>query len=280
MAVLSLDYAGALERWAAQVRANREQTDRVREAPDGPDFYASVASAFRSDPHRAGDETLDILRSLVQPGETWLDIGAGAGRFALPLALAGAQVVALDPSAAMLGHLHEAVAEHMITGVQSLEGRWPEVAPVPTDVALIAHVGYDVEAIGPFVEAMETSARRLCAAVMFDRTPASVFEPFWPPVHGEERVPLPALFEFLALLVARRRLFSVTLAQRDSPSYPAHDDLAAFARRQLWTQPGSQKDALLLSEVERLSRERDGRVELLVPPRRVAVVAWEPGGPS
>ena len=37
---------------------------------------------------------LDILLSLARPGETWLDIGAGAGRYALPLALHVREVIA------------------------------------------------------------------------------------------------------------------------------------------------------------------------------------------
>ena len=45
----------ARETWAARVRANREQVDRFREVPDGPDFYAPVASMFRDDPRRRNE---------------------------------------------------------------------------------------------------------------------------------------------------------------------------------------------------------------------------------
>ena len=72
--------------WAARVRANREQVDRVREVPDGADFYAPVTGLFRADPRRTDEPALEVLRGLVRPGETWLDIGAGAGRYALPIA--------------------------------------------------------------------------------------------------------------------------------------------------------------------------------------------------
>ena len=71
------------------------------------------------------------------------------------------------------------------------------------DVALIAHVGYDVEAIVPFLDAMEAAARRLCLAVLMEESPASVAAPFWPLVHGEARVPLPALPQLVELLAAR-----------------------------------------------------------------------------
>jgi ubiquinone/menaquinone biosynthesis C-methylase UbiE len=74
--------------WSDRVRANREQVDRVREVPDGADFYARVTSLFRADPHRVDDAVVDLLRTHARPDDTWLDIGAGGGRYALPLALA------------------------------------------------------------------------------------------------------------------------------------------------------------------------------------------------
>ena len=86
--------------WADRVRGNRDQVDRFREEPDGKDFYASVSSIFRDDPDRQGDPVLDALRAHARPDDTWLDIGAGAGRYALPLARVVREVIALDPSAA------------------------------------------------------------------------------------------------------------------------------------------------------------------------------------
>ena len=47
--------------WAEQVRANREQVDRVREVPDGADFYAPVSGLFRVDPDRRDDPVLAAL---------------------------------------------------------------------------------------------------------------------------------------------------------------------------------------------------------------------------
>ena len=74
------------------------------------------------------------------------------------------------------------------------ELRWPpgdgDLAPFAADVALIAHVGYDIEAIGPFVAAMEAAARRLCVAVLMERQPSSIADVCWPPVY--ERAAGPA----------------------------------------------------------------------------------------
>ena len=111
--------------WAATVRANADQVERFRAAPDGPDFYAPVTSMFVADPARRDDPVVEALLAMAQPGDTWLDIGAGAGRYALPLARAVAAVIAIDPSQAMLAALDRGAAEADIANVRAIVGRWP-----------------------------------------------------------------------------------------------------------------------------------------------------------
>ncbi|MEX2011666.1 MAG: hypothetical protein WEF51_05475 [Chloroflexota bacterium] len=271
--------------WAERVRANREQVDRLREVADGRDFYAPVTSLFRADPRRTDEPLLDLLRALVEPGETWLDIGAGAGRYALPIALLAGEVIALDPSTGMLGALRDQMAEFAIPNVRPIEGRWPPDAalaatmgPLPVaDVALIAHVGYDVEAIGPFVDAMEGAARRLCVAVLMERQPASVADQFWPPVHGEARVALPALPDFLELLRERGREPEVTVVQREPRTFETRSELEGFLRRQLWIADGGEKERRYRTALEELVVERVGGFGLRgQDPMPVGVAVWRP----
>jgi SAM-dependent methyltransferase len=221
--------------WADRVRANREQVDRLREVPDGPDFYGPISSLFRADPLRTDDAVLDLLMAEARTAETWLDVGAGAGRFALPVARRVREVVALDPSERMLAALREIAAEHGVDNVRTILARWPLTDVPPTDrphadVVRIAHVGYDVEAIGPFVAALEAAATRRCLAVLMERQPASTIDPFWPLVHGEPRVPLPALPAFLELLHARGREPEVAYLPR--PAARCRTSSARLARRQ------------------------------------------------
>jgi SAM-dependent methyltransferase len=266
-----------LDDWARRVRENREQVDRVREAPDGPDFYGPIAQAFRADPRRTGEPALDQVLSLVVPGETWLDIGAGGGRYALPIALQAGRVVALDPSAGMLGVLREGMAEHAITNIDIIEGRWPYEPAPATNVALISHVGYDIEAIGPFLEAMETSARRLCVAVLLDRPPASAFSRYFEAAHGEPRVALPAAPDFLRLLLARGRMFEVRLSTRASMTFDDPEAMVRMARRQTWTAEGSAKDLRMQEAIRQsLTRQSDGRYTSAGGDARVCVMSWEP----
>jgi CTP:molybdopterin cytidylyltransferase MocA/SAM-dependent methyltransferase len=272
--------------WGARVRANKDQVDRHREIPDGTDFYAPVTGLFRADPTRIGEPALDILLGLVRPGERWLDIGAGAGRYALPLARAlapsGGEVLAIDASASMLAGLREIAAEHAIDNVRVVETRWPpaDSAPFRADVAFIAHVGYDIEAIGPFLAAMESVARRLCVAILMERQPSSIADVCWPPVHGGTRVALPALPEFVELLRANGREPSIERLERDPRRFDSRDEIEGYLRRQLWIEAGGAADTRFRAALDDLiETDPDGRVGLVGQrPLPIGIVTWVPGG--
>jgi CTP:molybdopterin cytidylyltransferase MocA len=274
--------------WASRVRRNREQVDRVREEPDGPDFYAKVSSVFRDDPDRTGDAVVDALAKHVRPDDLFLDIGAGAGRYALPLArILRRGGIAIDPSRSMLGVLREAMRDHGIDNIEVVEGRWPEAVEaagrhlagrLPADVSLIAHVGYDIEAIWPFLEAMERATRRECLAVLMERSPASLAEPLWPPIHGESRISLPALPAFVDLLAAHGRSPDVEMLESSRRSWASREEIETYVRRQTWVAPGSAKDARLQRLLDEwLVPAPGGGFELSVAePLRVGLVAWDP----
>jgi len=265
--------------WGRRVQANREQVERMREDDPDPDHYAPIVRLFRGDPNLADDPTWDALRPTVGRDETWLDIGAGGGRLALPLARHTREVIALDPSPGMVNLLHELVGTHQLTNVRVVEGRWPAAAPLAADVAFVSHVGYDVEQIGPFVDAMEANARRRCVAILLERAPPYPFDELWPAVHGEQRAPLPALPEFLTLLLARGRLFEVQFTQRWAQVFPAFEDLLALARRQLWTRPGSAADERLRAALAQRVVRRDGGFAASARPARLGIVSWTTEGP-
>jgi SAM-dependent methyltransferase len=278
--------------WADRVRRNREQVDRLREIPDGPDFYREVSAIFRDDPDRTGDPVLDALRRHARAEDTWLDIGAGAGRYALPLARTVSKVIALDPSPSMLESLRCGMDEHQVHNIGVVEGRWPEALEakrgplahagmLPVDVSLLAHVGYDVEAIGPFTAAMERATTRECVAVLMERSPAALAEPFWPPVHGEARIALPALPAFVDLLAARGRRPAVEMVETSRRRWASREEVERYVRRQTWVAPGSAKERLVLRLLDEWLVASGGYLELSVAePLDVGIVTWEPGPPA
>lgn len=273
---LGIEESALLAEWARRVRANNNQAERFREASERPDFYAPIAASFKADPRRTNEPALDVLRGMVVPGETWLDIGAGGGRYALPLALAGARVTALDPSAGMLAVLHEAEGEFGVPGITTIESRWPSDQRLAADVCLISHVAYDIAEIGPFLDAMDDTATRMCVAVLVAEAPATQAAALWPLVHGEPRNLLPALPEFLALLLARGKLFSIWLGERPPMGYPSLEAIEGFARQQLFIEPEGPGARRMHDALPGLVTEKDGRVYLSDRPVALGVVSWKP----
>jgi SAM-dependent methyltransferase len=267
--------------WAERVRENNEQAERFRESTTG-DFYAPVSSLFVSDPRRTDEPALAHLLAMTDRTQTWLDIGAGAGRYALPIALAVRKVIAVEPSAGMRRALRAGLDEHGIDNVVVVAGVWPEalgsLETLPAaDLSLIAHVGYDIAEIGPFLDAMEAATAGRCVAVLTDVSPASVADPFWPLVHGENRVPLPAMPDLLALLQARGRRTEVVRMTRPPRTFDSVVALSAFLRRQLFIEEGGEKDVHFRAILPDRIVQRDGGWTLADGPAgSIGIVEWQP----
>lgn len=258
--------------WKALVEAEHEQTERLREWQE-PDYYRPMVGHFIADPRREGDEMLSELRSYCAPDVTWLDVGAGGGRNALPLALASRRVIAIEPSEAMGEALAQGAADAGIHNLDILPLRWPEGSDrVEVDYGLMAHVGYDVADIKAFVDGLERATRGRCFAEFMDRAPSSGYEQLWAQVHGEERILLPAMREFIHLLLARGATPDVRVYPRDVHEHD-EEEVRRMARRRLWLSEGSEKDRKL----QRLLDEafKNGTTQFS---RRamVALISWEP----
>ena len=253
--------------WAARVRANREQVDRVREVPDGSDFYAPVTGLFRADPTRTDEPALDALRRLVRPGETWLDIGAGAGRYALPIAAdlapTGGAVIAVDPSTRDARRAHRARRR---STASRTSGSWRR-AGRPTTSRRSARTSRCSPTSATTSRPSARSSRpwrrrtrRLCVAILMERQPSSIADVCWPPVHGEARVALPALPEFVELLRALGREPAVERLDRAPRRFDDRAQLEGFLRRQLWVEPGGEKDARFRAALdEEIEIDAEGR---------------------
>ena len=272
----------ALEAYAALVAANREQVDRVRDAApeerEEGDFWAARAESFR--PGRLPAEELPHLVALAHPADVWLDIGAGGGRFAIPLSEHIARVLAIEPSPAMRRVLAESAAAAGRANIEAVDLFWPpaaDVGPPEGDVVLAANVLYDAPDLEAFLRAMETAARRLCVVIMSDRAPSTPDSGVFEALHGEPLCRLPGLREFVAVLGALGRRYDVrAVPMPPRPRVLSIDDAMNESRWRFWVQPDSRQEARL----RELLLEHFGtpRGEVQLPPRRnySAVVSWPP----
>ena len=192
----------AAKAWRARVERHHAQSEGVMEASlrEG-DFWRNLAPMFRAAPYRTDDEVLDALLELTPEGGSVLDVGGGAGRFAIALALRReTAVTVVDPSPSMLEQLEASVSEVEGTNVTGVNAEWESARVAAADLVLCSHVVYGVADIRPFLQKLYDHAKKRVVLVSFVDSPQAGVAPLWEPVYGEERVNLPALPELMDVL--------------------------------------------------------------------------------
>jgi hypothetical protein len=127
---------------------------------------------------------------------------------------------------------------------------------------------------------MEAVTRRLAVAVLMERQPASVADACWPPVHGESRIALPALPEFVELLHAMGYAPEVQRLDREPRRFETRAQLEGFLRRQLWVEPRGEKDRRFQAALdEQIVQDETGVGLASQRPMPIGIVTWSPGEP-
>ena len=268
----------AIETWGEMVRVEHAQSDRMRGVRPA-DTWNQFAAQFKADPHRTDDRTVEALRSRLIPCETLLDIGAGGGRLALPLALTCRTVTAVEPSPSMCAVLRETASEYGIENVSIVESGWLDADVEPTDVALCSHVVYVIEDIGAFVRKMDRHARRLVMAIVFEASPLSQVYGLWERVHGEKRHALPSLPQFLPALDELSIQPQVAELDPQPPrTFDSIEEARGAVARWLYVTPETDAMTRLEHVLEDALREENGAFQIEgAQPSRPNIVSWETG---
>lgn len=275
---ISNETISAAEEWKARIEAHNEQTVRTRGDVVYEDMWSTLAQRFKDDPRRTDDPVVNLLAGWLTPESTVLDVGGGAGRYALPLALRANHVTVVDPSPSMLGALRESAADAEVENIAAVEASWEEAAVEPHDVVLCANVVYGVAEIRGFVRRLEEAARDRVAIVLYMDAPLSRMSPIWTEVHGEKRIDMPGLPELLPVLWGLEIYPDVAMLPATSTrTLPNLETAIAFARHFLYIEAGSEKEQRLREIAARFVVETPEGVTMRgASERPQGVVSWSP----
>jgi SAM-dependent methyltransferase len=207
-----------------------------------------------------------------------LDVGGGAGRYALPLALRCRHVTVVEPSAAMLRALQAGAEDADITNISVVPQTWEAAAVEPADVVLCANVLYGPAEIVSFVRKLEENARERVLVLLSMQSPLSAYSPFWPLVHGEPRIDPPALPELIEVLWEMDVYPDLTMIDAEpQPAAPDRRTALELLRRALSVRPNSQEDARLDAAAHELLVETAHGITMRgARPRRQGLLNWHP----
>jgi len=146
--------------WAARWR--QLVMDRASLAAGHADshYWDRRARSFARSTHARADEFLQILDPYLSPRKTLIDVGAGTGRHATPLAARLEWVTAVEPSEGMRSHIPP------LDNMTIVASTWEEAEVAPADLVISSHVMYGVAEPIPFLEKMQRSARERVFVMM------------------------------------------------------------------------------------------------------------------
>jgi SAM-dependent methyltransferase len=270
----------AIEVWKQRVAEHQAQSQEVRAAQGiaEVDRWEVVSPLFEANPRRTDDVEVNRLAREVTPAMTVLDVGGGAGRFALPLALRCQHVTVVEPSPSMGESLRQIAAEARIDNVSLLPKRWEEAEVEPADVILSAHVIYMIEDICAFVAKMVAHARQKAFMLMFMQPPLARYVPFWRWVYGEDKHELPGAGELMQVLWEMDIYPNLEMFDpRPSRAFKDWQTALETLRRRIHIRPDTAEDARLQEAMQGLLSETpSGYVMKEATPERLALITWQP----
>ena len=268
-----------VQRWRSMIEAEHAQSDRAQGEMGRPaDFWVPYAGQFAIDPHRTDDPLLDRLTRDLKPSNTLIDVGAGGGRYALPLALRFSHVVAVEPSESMCGVLRQQASQYGIGNVSVVQADWDEAQVEQADVVVCVHVIYTITDVAPFLRKMEAHARQYVMVVLYQVSPQAQVFPAWERIHGEPRLSLPAMLELKEVLQELEIPAHLeTLPPNPPRTFESRQQALEQLVQRLYLEPGSPKMRLLEESLDDLLEEADGAYRLRGAPHlEPTLVWWEP----
>ncbi len=275
----------AAEEYAALCDAVQEQQLRLFGQLPADIWSGQSAAQFRFDPHRELDANLSALASFVRPDDVVVDVGGGAGRVSLPLALRCREVLTVEPSAGMAAEYEGSRQEAGITNARLVPAGLMDAEGIEGEVAFTCDVTYFIRDIVPFIERMRSVARRRVMICVWSEPPPNRGADLFRRVYGEPLAPRPGHRELLPVLWDMGVLPDVHVLPDqtwwETWNYATREEAIESVIFGRWSREGISDTARRIFEEqfdELFVPEGDGYRAIWRKPMRELLVTWETGG--
>ena len=272
----------AIERYQAVIDAVSAQREAIRVDDLGPERWSRHAPSYRFDPRRSLDPNLAQLGELVRVDDEVVDVGGGAGRIGLPLALQCRALTNVEPASGMGDEFLSLADDAEIANASLVRSDWL-AADVSADVVISVDVVYFVREIGEFVRKLNRAARRRVVIWIWSPTPPARNARLFEIAFGKELARAPDHRELLPVLWQEGFLPEVQLLPEPF-SWPeraelprAESEAIAFALREAEAGKAEGAADRVASHLDELfTQDAAGRwLPAWRPPLRGMLITWE-----
>jgi SAM-dependent methyltransferase len=141
-------------------RSEERMMARWRKRARASDYTGERRRRDRDDP------LMQFVLGRLEGEDTVLDVGAGIGRWSIPMAKRCRKVTALDKLDPMLEILRENTSRENLGNIEIVQGDWHEIDLEPHDYVLSSHAVYASPDIVGYARKMESLANKACYLVM------------------------------------------------------------------------------------------------------------------
>ncbi|MGF7184225.1 SAM-dependent methyltransferase [Desulfitispora alkaliphila] len=187
-------------------------------------------------------------------GSKILDIGAGPGSFAIPLAKECQTVTALEPSSRMIELMEQYAADNKLTNIETIEDKWEEEMDIDK---YNLRGSYDIvfSSMNPGINDAETLEKALACATKYcyissfaGRRDSPALIELWPEVYQEEMPPWPGdIFYIVNYLYTRGYQLSFKVWEESNPDIMKREDAITILTDMLSRFGGKERE-----EVEKI----------------------------